>query len=57
MEVWDLYFATMAGWMMHPGYCKDGSRPPSLEECADIADKMCAMRAERLGFDLYKERA
>ena len=40
MTTWELYFATIVGMSMHPGYEREGTERPSLEECADKADEM-----------------
>jgi len=51
---WDAYFSQQAGWTLHPGssfYREDGARP-TLEECADMATKMVAIRRERMKKDL-----
>lgn len=44
---WDVYFCGLVGWMYHPGYSRDGAHPLTLEECADLADMMMAVRATR----------
>ncbi len=45
MDTWDLYFITVVGWKLHPGYPDD----VDLEKCADIADKMMEVRRWRIG--------
>ncbi len=47
MTIFELYFASIASWRMHPGYLRDGVEPPSLEECADIAELMELITVER----------
>lgn len=47
MEVWDVYFASLCGWMLHPGYLRDEESRPSVEEIASIADEMMEARANR----------
>jgi hypothetical protein len=44
---WDIYFAEVAGWTFHPGYYRENATKPTLEECADIADEMLAVRRRR----------
>lgn len=44
MDVWDIYFSGLVGWSLHPGYLRDGARSMTLDECADLADKMCEVR-------------
>ena len=46
---WDAYFSQQAGWSMHPGYHRENAIKPTLEECADFATKMVALRQERCG--------
>lgn len=40
MTTWDLYFATLVGMAEHPGYLREGTHKPTLEECAIKADEM-----------------
>lgn len=47
MEVWDLYFMQLCGWLLHPGYLREGTFKPSLEEIADLVDTMMVVRARR----------
>lgn len=46
MTIWQLYFATLVGMSMHPGYLKPGTHRPSLTELAHMADSMCEIEAE-----------
>lgn len=48
MEPWDLYFASLCGWMLHPGYCREGVEAPTVEECAELASKMVEERVKWL---------
>jgi len=48
MEVWDLYFAALAGMLLHPGAGTRGHTALTLEECAEIADNMIQIREQRL---------
>jgi hypothetical protein len=47
MNTWDIYFSTVVGWSLHPGYNKEGTKKISLEEAAKIADEMMRLRGER----------
>ncbi len=40
MDKFDLFFATLAGWALHPGYLREGSTLPTLETCAIMAEQM-----------------
>lgn len=44
MEVWDLYFATLAGWTLHPGYKRAGTTQIDLMDCARLANQMMEIR-------------
>lgn len=44
MDVWDIYFSGIVGWQMHPGYLREGAKPLSLEECAQVATDMVKER-------------
>ncbi len=46
--VWDLYFAGVVGWTLHPGYLKEGmEKTRTFNDCADIVDEMMKVRDER----------
>jgi len=47
-EVWDDFFCTIVGWTMHPGYYRDNADKPSLQDCAETADRMLEIRRERM---------
>lgn len=47
-SVWDIYFHMIVGWQFHPGYLRDGTTSLTLEECAQIADKMMEIRSCRI---------
>ncbi len=47
MTTFQLYFASLAAWVNHPGYLREGSDPPTLEECADMAERMVLITEER----------
>ncbi len=48
LDVFDIYFASLAAWCLHPGYTRDGVSPPTMEECADLAQYMLRIRDERI---------
>ena len=43
-QAFDVYFASLAGWRLHPGYLRDGAEPPCLEEISSIALDMLRLR-------------
>ena len=49
LKVWDSYFAEISGWTYHPGYFRDNAKMPTLEDCANVADKMIIIRRQRQG--------
>lgn len=46
-QVWCLYFATLVGWTLHPGYLKPGAERLTIEQCGILADAMIAETAKR----------
>jgi len=40
MTVWEIYYASLVAMTLHPGYGREGTIKPTLEDCAKIADKM-----------------
>lgn len=40
MEIWDVYFASLCGWLLHPGYLREGVQRPTMESLARMADEM-----------------
>ncbi len=49
MDKFDLYFATLAGWLLHPGYQRPGTPIPTMdsivymvEQMVDISDSRAA---------------
>lgn len=48
MHPWDVYFGTLCGWLLHPGYQREGAKAPSLSEIANLCDEMWDIRQERL---------
>jgi len=47
METVDLYFCSLAAWLYHPGYQKEGTKKPTLDEIADTVDAMLKIRSIR----------
>ena len=45
--VWDIYFASLAGWIYHPGRYREGTPELSLEQIALCADEMLNIRRKR----------
>lgn len=46
-STWDVYYQMIVGWQFHPGYLRDNATPLSLEECAELADRMMEIRTCR----------
>lgn len=48
-DVWDMYFSGIVGWGLHPGYLKyePDDDKMTLDDCADLADRMMKVREER----------
>ncbi len=42
--IFDIYFATVVGMSLHPGFLKVEGGPRTLLECADIAEGMIRIR-------------
>ena len=40
MDKFDLFFCTLAGWTLHPGYQRPGTSLPTLDEIALLAEQM-----------------
>lgn len=49
MIAWDVYFASVTSLTFHPGSTRDGRVPPTVKECAAVADQMLAERDRRFG--------
>lgn len=47
MDKFDLYFATLGGWVLHPGWNREGCHPPTLEYIADMAGEMVVISDDR----------
>lgn len=48
VEFWSTAFTELVGWLYHPGYNREGTPKPSLEEIADTVDDMVMVRRQRL---------
>ena len=48
-QQWDIYFASLAGWMLHPGYQREDTTVPTIQQIADMCDAMMEERNARLG--------
>lgn len=48
ISVWDIYFATAAGMMLHPGNIKGVDEQWAVERAFDVANHMMKMREEML---------
>ncbi len=48
LGVFDIYFATLVGMAIHPGYSRDNVTQPSLEDCAKTAMDMIKVRDKYL---------
>ena len=44
MGVFDIYFASLVSMAMHPGYNRENVTQPTLEDCAEKAQEMIAIR-------------
>lgn len=47
MDPWDVYFATLVGMILHPGYQREGTQKLTIEDCAKLADQMYALREKK----------
>lgn len=48
MDPWDIYFASLCGWLLHPGYLRQDAVAPTLEYIANLADEMVEIRNGRM---------
>ncbi len=48
MEVFDLYFASVVSWTLHPGYNKPDTPKPSLAELRELVEAMLEEREKWL---------
>ncbi len=46
MDTWDIYFATIVGMSLHPGYNREDTEAYTLEDLAIIADDMMELRSK-----------
>jgi hypothetical protein len=44
---WSTAFTELVGWLYHPGYNREGTPKPSLEEIAATVDQMVTVRRKR----------
>jgi len=44
MDIFDIYFATIAGWTLHPGYQRENTEKLSLTDCAIMAGQMIEVK-------------
>jgi len=44
---WDIYYAQLVSWSLHPGYVRPEVNALTLVECAALADKMLKEREVR----------
>lgn len=57
MNVWDLYFASLVGMRLHPGFLREGAQAPSLEELAELANQMMEIRScQQYGAQLEQQQ-
>lgn len=49
MDLWTFLFSQFVAWTFHPGYSREGTKVPSLEDCARKADECVALLARRSG--------
>jgi len=47
IEIWDLYFATVASIAFHPGAGTRGHEKLTIQDCGNIADQMINERNKR----------
>ena len=52
LGVFDIYFATLVGMAIHPGYSRDNVEQPSLEDCAAKAKEMIDIRQQYVNDDV-----
>ena len=44
IDEWDLYFSTIVGWQLHPGYNRENAKKLTIKEAAELADHMIQER-------------
>lgn len=47
MTVWDCVYIQLCGWVLHPGYKREGASAPSFAEIAVMCDAICAEISKR----------
>ncbi len=47
VSVWDIYFCGLVSMTMHPGFEKENTHRPTLEELAKVADAMLLERERK----------
>jgi hypothetical protein len=56
MNTFDLYFSTIIGWSLHPGYQREGSKPLTIQEAGKLASEMMEERKKWVGLDQQSEQ-
>jgi len=54
-EFWGTAFTELVGWLYHPGYNREGTPKPTLEEIADTVTEMVVVRRKRLSKGVENE--
>jgi len=44
IDIFDIYFATLAGWTLHPGYNRENTEKLTLIDCAIMAGQMIEVK-------------
>ena len=40
MSKFDIFFASLAGWLLHPGYQRPGTPLPHMDDIVKLAEEM-----------------
>ncbi len=40
MSKFDIFFASLAGWILHPGYQREGAHLPHMDDIVKLAEEM-----------------